>query len=109
MFQEKSYLQAQLGGVLTLELGSDSWNPTNSPNDATVSALESYEDNGTIYILAGTADGLFRRELDGISWDLDAGLGDRHVKALEMYTEKGDRYLLAGTADGIFSAKSGQS
>jgi len=88
-------------GVLTLELGSDSWDTTKSPNDATVSALESYEDNGTIYILAGTADGIIFSKKDGDSWErFNDDLSN--VRALEMYTEKGDRYLLAGTADGIF-------
>lgn len=98
--REKLFAGTALG-VLTLELGSDSWDTTNSPHSAIVGALESYEDNGTLYILAGTAEGLFRGE-DGDSWELDDDLGERHVKALEMYTEKGDRYLLAGTAEGIF-------
>ncbi|NER98099.1 MAG: putative baseplate assembly protein [Symploca sp. SIO1B1] len=92
-------------GVLHLELGSNIWDELDDTEALeNIAALESYDLNGTLYILAGRQEGIYRQELGERNWEIlpNEGLSNTNIKALEIYTEKGDRYLLAGTEEGLF-------
>ncbi len=111
-YNDRRYILIAIGtgSIFSRDLGGKSWQdiPDEGLTNSNVRSLKIHGNFDNKCLLAGTAEGIFRRELDGQTWNrFDNGLTNTDVYALEMY-EKDGEFLLAGTAEDVCRRKVGE-